>query len=150
MASRILHRLRHALTGEGQDGGALAGCGSEAEDFPESSELDDDLEGLSTRLSGTLSFTSNEEEEEEEDGEEDEEEEEDGDEEEDGGGPVAARKGPERLGAPEDGVWNLFIYLFTVFISRPSFSPRRGHIYGKHSMPTDKQHSVLDRHRGIF
>nr|XP_003230255.1 PREDICTED: sorting nexin-21-like isoform X2 [Anolis carolinensis]XP_008122801.1 PREDICTED: sorting nexin-21-like isoform X2 [Anolis carolinensis]XP_008122802.1 PREDICTED: sorting nexin-21-like isoform X2 [Anolis carolinensis]XP_008122803.1 PREDICTED: sorting nexin-21-like isoform X2 [Anolis carolinensis]XP_008122804.1 PREDICTED: sorting nexin-21-like isoform X2 [Anolis carolinensis]XP_008122805.1 PREDICTED: sorting nexin-21-like isoform X2 [Anolis carolinensis] len=103
MASRILHRLRHALTGEGQDGGALAGCGSEAEDFPESSELDDDLEGLSTRLSGTLSFTSNEEEEEEEDGEEDEEEEEDGDEEEDGGGPVAARKGPERLGAPEDG-----------------------------------------------
>ncbi|XP_062835334.1 sorting nexin-21 isoform X2 [Anolis carolinensis] len=104
MASRILHRLRHALTGEGQDGGALAGCGSEAEDFPESSELEDDLEGLSTRLSGTLSFTSNEEEEEEEeDGEEDEEEEEDGDEEEDGGGPVAARKGPERLGAPEDG-----------------------------------------------
>ncbi|NXH70636.1 SNX21 protein, partial [Hydrobates tethys] len=40
--------------------------GSEAEDFPESSELEDDTEGLSTRLSGTLSFTSHEEEEEEE------------------------------------------------------------------------------------
>ncbi|XP_010225064.1 PREDICTED: sorting nexin-21-like, partial [Tinamus guttatus] len=30
---------------------------AEAEDFPESSELEDDTEGLSTRLSGTLSFT---------------------------------------------------------------------------------------------
>ncbi|XP_033009806.1 sorting nexin-21 isoform X1 [Lacerta agilis] len=68
MASRILHRLRHALTGEGERDG-LAGCSSEAEEFPESSELEDDTEGLSTRLSGTLSFTSNDEEEE---GEEDE------------------------------------------------------------------------------
>ncbi|KAJ6655573.1 hypothetical protein lerEdw1_005044 [Lerista edwardsae] len=60
MASRLLHRLRHTLTGEvGQEG--LAGCSPETEDFPESSELEDDTEGLSTRLSGTLSFTSNEE-----------------------------------------------------------------------------------------
>ncbi|XP_061486720.1 sorting nexin-21 isoform X2 [Rhineura floridana] len=66
MASRILHRLRHVLAGEGERDG-LAGCSSEAEEFPESSELEDDTEGLSTRLSGTLSFTSNEEEEEEED-----------------------------------------------------------------------------------
>ncbi|ETE56054.1 Sorting nexin-21, partial [Ophiophagus hannah] len=36
-----------------------------AEDCPESSELEDDTEGLATRLSGTLSFSSNEEEEEE-------------------------------------------------------------------------------------
>uniref|UniRef100_A0A803YMK3 Uncharacterized protein n=1 Tax=Meleagris gallopavo TaxID=9103 RepID=A0A803YMK3_MELGA len=45
--------------------------GVEAEDCPESSELEDDTEGLSTRLSGTLSFSGheeNEEEEEEEDG----------------------------------------------------------------------------------
>nr|XP_021139462.1 sorting nexin-21 [Columba livia] len=41
-------------------------------DCPESSELEDDTEGLSTRLSGTLSFTSLEEEEEEEEEEEDE------------------------------------------------------------------------------
>lgn len=69
MAARILHRLRHALAGEG--GREERACGgSEAEDFPESSELEDDTEGLSTRLSGTLSFTSHEE--------EDEEEEEDG------------------------------------------------------------------------
>lgn len=65
MAARILHRLRHALAGEG--GREERACGgSEAEDFPESSELEDDTEGLSTRLSGTLSFTSHEEEEEEE------------------------------------------------------------------------------------
>ncbi|XP_054837206.1 sorting nexin-21 isoform X2 [Eublepharis macularius] len=63
MASRILHRLRHALAGEGEREG-LPDCGSEAEEFPESSELeDDDTEGLSTRLSGTLSFTSNDEDE---------------------------------------------------------------------------------------
>ncbi|KAL8179796.1 UNVERIFIED_CONTAM: hypothetical protein K2H54_072920 [Gekko kuhli] len=64
MASRILHRLRHALTREGEQEG-LPACGSEAEEFPESSELEDDTEGLSTRLSGTLSFTSNYEEDEE-------------------------------------------------------------------------------------
>ncbi|XP_054247885.1 sorting nexin-21 [Indicator indicator] len=73
MAARILHRLRHALSGEGsREQQAHGGC--EAEDFPESSELEDDTEGLSTRLSGTLSFTSQEEEEEEEEGEEEEEE----------------------------------------------------------------------------
>ncbi|XP_066479906.1 sorting nexin-21 [Tiliqua scincoides] len=60
MASHLLHRLRHALTGEGDQEG-LAGCSLEVDDFPESSELEDDTEGLSTRLSGTLSFTSNEE-----------------------------------------------------------------------------------------
>ncbi|XP_042318528.1 sorting nexin-21 isoform X2 [Sceloporus undulatus] len=80
MASRILHRLRHALTGEGEQDG-LAGCSLEAEEFPESSELEDDTEGLSTRLSGTLSFTSNDKEEEE--GEEEEEE---------GGTPTVARQ----------------------------------------------------------
>ncbi|KAM6319214.1 LOW QUALITY PROTEIN: sorting nexin-21 [Podargus strigoides] len=65
MAARILHRLRHALSGEsGREEPGHGGC--EAEDCPESSELEDDTEGLSTRLSGTLSFTSQEEEEEEE------------------------------------------------------------------------------------
>ncbi|XP_063260598.1 sorting nexin-21 isoform X2 [Prinia subflava] len=65
MAARILHRLRHALAGEGGRE-EPAGGGGEAEDCPESSELEDDTEGLSTRLSGTLSFTSHEDEEEEE------------------------------------------------------------------------------------
>ncbi|NXW62140.1 SNX21 protein, partial [Eurystomus gularis] len=69
MAARILHRLRHALAGEGVREERAHG-GSEAEEFPESSELEDDTEGLSTRLSGTLSFTSHDEEEEEEDEEE--------------------------------------------------------------------------------
>lgn len=69
MAARILHRLRHALAGEGGREERVHG-GSEAEDFPESSELEDDTEGLSTRLSGTLSFTSHEEEEDEENEEE--------------------------------------------------------------------------------
>ncbi|XP_051489315.1 sorting nexin-21 isoform X3 [Apus apus] len=64
MAARILHRLRHALAGEGGREEREHG-GSEAEDCPESSELEDDTEGLSTRLSGTLSFTSHEEEEDE-------------------------------------------------------------------------------------
>uniref|UniRef100_A0A8C3BN36 Sorting nexin family member 21 n=1 Tax=Cairina moschata TaxID=8855 RepID=A0A8C3BN36_CAIMO len=68
MAARILHRLRHAL---GAEGGReeRARDGGEAEDCPESSELEDDTEGLSTRLSGTLSFASHED----EDGDEDEE-----------------------------------------------------------------------------
>ncbi|NWZ82651.1 SNX21 protein, partial [Poecile atricapillus] len=66
-AARILHRLRHALAGEGGRE-EPAGGGGEAEDCPESSELEDDTEGLSTRLSGTLSFTSHEDEEEEEEG----------------------------------------------------------------------------------
>ncbi|NXC75612.1 SNX21 protein, partial [Anhinga anhinga] len=69
MAAHILHRLRHALAGEGSREERARG-GSEAEDFPESSELEDDTEGLSTRLSGTLSFTSHEEEEDEEEEEE--------------------------------------------------------------------------------
>uniref|UniRef100_A0A5F8GT84 Sorting nexin family member 21 n=1 Tax=Monodelphis domestica TaxID=13616 RepID=A0A5F8GT84_MONDO len=68
MASRLLHRLRHALTGEGSGEPTPS---AEAEEFPESSELEeDDTEGLSTRLSGTLSFTSTEDEEEEEEDEE--------------------------------------------------------------------------------
>lgn len=63
MASRLLLRLRHALASEGP---AEAAAGPEAEQFPESSELeDDDAEGLSSRLSGTLSFTSAEDEEDE-------------------------------------------------------------------------------------
>ncbi|XP_067410029.1 sorting nexin-21 isoform X2 [Emydura macquarii macquarii] len=60
MASRLLHRLRHALAGE-----AAGAEGPEVEEFPESSELEDDTEGLSTRLSGTLSFSNEEEEDEE-------------------------------------------------------------------------------------
>lgn len=65
MASRLLYRLRHALAG---DGPGEAAAGPEAEQFPESSELeDDDAEGLSSRLSGTLSFTSAEDEDEEDD-----------------------------------------------------------------------------------
>lgn len=63
MASRLLLRLRHALASEGP---AEAAAGPEAEQFPESSELeDDDAEGLSSRLSGTLSFTSAEDDEDE-------------------------------------------------------------------------------------
>lgn len=75
MAARILHRLRHAL---GADGNREERThdGAETEDCPESSELEDDTEGLSTRLSGTLSFSGHEEDEDEE-----EEEEEDGGEE---------------------------------------------------------------------
>nr|XP_023406062.1 sorting nexin-21 isoform X3 [Loxodonta africana] len=65
MASRLLHRLRHALA---SDGPREAAAGPEAEQFPESSELeDDDAEGLSSRLSGTLSFTSAEDDEDEDD-----------------------------------------------------------------------------------
>lgn len=70
MASRLLLRLRHALASEGP---AEAASGPEAEQFPESSELeDDDAEGLSSRLSGTLSFTSAEDDEDDEDEEDDE------------------------------------------------------------------------------
>uniref|UniRef100_A0A670ZSM5 Sorting nexin family member 21 n=1 Tax=Pseudonaja textilis TaxID=8673 RepID=A0A670ZSM5_PSETE len=65
MASRLLHRLRHALAPGGEAEGPAGGCAG-PEDCPESSELEDDTEGLATRLSGTLSFSSNEEEEEEE------------------------------------------------------------------------------------
>ena len=65
MASRLLHRLRHALAGDGP-GEAVAA--TEGEQFPESSELeDDDAEGLSSRLSGTLSFNSAEDEDDEDD-----------------------------------------------------------------------------------
>ncbi|XP_037668228.1 sorting nexin-21 isoform X2 [Choloepus didactylus] len=72
MASRFLHRLRHALAGDGR---GEAAADPEAEQFPESSELeDDDAEGLSSRLSGTLSFTSAED---DDDDDEDDEEEED-------------------------------------------------------------------------
>ncbi|XP_063028391.1 sorting nexin-21 isoform X2 [Melospiza melodia melodia] len=94
MAARILHRLRHALAGEaGRE--EPAGGGGEAEDCPESSELEDDTEGLSTRLSGTLSFTSHEDEE--------EEEEEEGD-----GASEELEEPPQAPGAAagtEDGEW---------------------------------------------
>ncbi|XP_068768358.1 sorting nexin-21 isoform X3 [Struthio camelus] len=95
MAARILHRLRHALAGEGAREEPARG-GTEAEDFPESSELEDDTEGLSTRLSGTLSFTSHEDEEEEE-----EEEEEDGAGEELG----ELLEPPGEAAGAEDGEW---------------------------------------------
>lgn len=73
MASRLLHRLRHALASDGPGEAAAAAAGPEAEQFPESSELeDDDAEGLSSRLSGTLSFTSAEDDPEDEDEEDDE------------------------------------------------------------------------------
>lgn len=65
MASRLLHRLRHALA---SDNPGEVAAGPETEQFPESSELeDDDAEGLSSRLSGTLSFTSAEDDEDDED-----------------------------------------------------------------------------------
>ncbi|XP_078227894.1 sorting nexin-21 isoform X3 [Callithrix jacchus] len=71
MASRLLYRLRHAFAGDSP--GEAAAARPEAEQFPESSELeDDDAEGLSSRLSGTLSFTSAEDDEDDED-EDDEE-----------------------------------------------------------------------------
>lgn len=89
MAARILHRLRHALAGEGGRE-ERAERGPEAEDCPESSELEDDTEGLSTRLSGTLSFTGPEEEDDEEDEEEEAEEREHGAGEELGEAPPAA------------------------------------------------------------
>ncbi|NXD16229.1 SNX21 protein, partial [Nothocercus nigrocapillus] len=74
MAARILHRLRHALAGDGAREEAAQGP-AEAEDCPESSELEDDTEGLSTRLSGTLSFSGHEEQgdgDDDEDGEDEE------------------------------------------------------------------------------
>ncbi|XP_020821268.1 sorting nexin-21 isoform X3 [Phascolarctos cinereus] len=97
MASRLLHRLRHALALTGEGPGEPA-QGLEAEEFPESSELEeDDTEGLSTRLSGTLSFTSTE------DDEEEEEEEENGDPL--GSGAALGRrlKNPGEDGSGEDG-----------------------------------------------
>ncbi|XP_048819299.1 sorting nexin-21 isoform X5 [Lagopus muta] len=90
MAARILHRLRHALGAEGARE-ERTHDGVEAEDCPESSELEDDTEGLSTRLSGTLSFSGHEEDEEEE------EEEEDGG----GGGGEELQAGD----AAQDGEW---------------------------------------------
>ncbi|XP_036389671.1 sorting nexin-21 [Megalops cyprinoides] len=52
MASKLLDRLRRTLFKEGAVPAQLGG----AEDFPESSELEDDTECVSARLSGTLSF----------------------------------------------------------------------------------------------
>ncbi|XP_078092517.1 sorting nexin-21 [Mustelus asterias] len=49
MASKILHRLRKTVR-------KVNATEEAVEDFPERSELDDDTEGLSARLSGTLSF----------------------------------------------------------------------------------------------
>lgn len=73
MASRLLHRLRHVLAGDGPGGETAAG--PEAEQFPESSELeDDDAEGLSSRLSGTLSFTSAEDDDDNDDDQDEDEE----------------------------------------------------------------------------
>ncbi|XP_061114153.1 sorting nexin-21 [Conger conger] len=52
MASKLLDRLRRTLF---KEGATLPGLGG-AEEFPESSELEDDTECVSARLSGTLSF----------------------------------------------------------------------------------------------
>ncbi|KAJ8369462.1 hypothetical protein SKAU_G00094900 [Synaphobranchus kaupii] len=52
MASKLLDRLRRTLFKEGAASAELGG----AEEFPESSELEDDTECVSARLSGTLSF----------------------------------------------------------------------------------------------
>ncbi|KAG9337488.1 hypothetical protein JZ751_028679 [Albula glossodonta] len=52
MASKLLDRLRRTLFKEGAVSAEL-GC---TEEFPESSELEDDTECVSARLSGTLSF----------------------------------------------------------------------------------------------
>ncbi|XP_048205471.1 sorting nexin-21 isoform X4 [Perognathus longimembris pacificus] len=86
MASRLLHRLRHALASDGPGEAAAAAAAAvapEAEPFPESSELeDDDAEGLSSRLSGTLSFTSAED------------DDEDSGEDDDGGGGEASPDSP--------------------------------------------------------
>ncbi|XP_042197818.1 sorting nexin-21 isoform X1 [Callorhinchus milii] len=49
MASKILHRFRRKVRKENV-------TEETAQDFPEGSELEDDTEGLSSRLSGTLSF----------------------------------------------------------------------------------------------
>ncbi|XP_028667669.1 sorting nexin-21 isoform X1 [Erpetoichthys calabaricus] len=53
MASKLLHKIRHSLFKEETPQTDLSAA---AEDCPEISELDDDTEGLSSRLSGTLSF----------------------------------------------------------------------------------------------
>lgn len=65
MASKLLHRLRRTLLREV----TLQPQLGSAEDFPESSELDDDTEGLSSRFSGTLSFEGEQEPESEDPGE---------------------------------------------------------------------------------
>ncbi|XP_067856745.1 sorting nexin-21 [Heptranchias perlo] len=49
MASKILHRFRRKV-------GKHSATEETVEDFPEGSELDDDTEGVSARLAGTLSF----------------------------------------------------------------------------------------------
>ncbi|MBN3309082.1 sorting nexin-21 [Amia ocellicauda] len=52
MASKLLDRLKRTLFKDGVATAELSGT----EDFPESSELDDDTDCISSRLSGTLSF----------------------------------------------------------------------------------------------
>lgn len=52
MASKLLDRLRRTLFKEG----AIPADLESNEDFPESSELEDDTEYVSARLGGTLSF----------------------------------------------------------------------------------------------
>ncbi|XP_043946155.1 sorting nexin-21-like [Protopterus annectens] len=55
MASKILHRIRRTIVKEGNEEGTQQ---EKTEEFPEISELVDDMEGLSTHLSGKLSFGS--------------------------------------------------------------------------------------------
>lgn len=52
MASKLLDRLRRTLFKEGE----LQVDMDDTDDFPESSELEDDTDNVSSRLSGTLCF----------------------------------------------------------------------------------------------
>ncbi|XP_030069476.1 sorting nexin-21 isoform X2 [Microcaecilia unicolor] len=70
MASKILHRIRHTIVKKDLREREAEELDVDAvEEFPETSELVDDADGLSTHLGGTLSFTSDGDE--EEDAEED-------------------------------------------------------------------------------
>lgn len=52
MATKLLDRLRRSLFKEGE----LQVDTDDTDDFPESSELEDDTDNISARLSGTLCF----------------------------------------------------------------------------------------------
>ncbi|XP_069507328.1 sorting nexin-21 isoform X2 [Ambystoma mexicanum] len=66
MASKILHRLRRTITRQEKEDGKVDTAGLDADvldECPESRDLVDDTDGLSMRLSGTLSFNSDHEDE---------------------------------------------------------------------------------------
>ncbi|XP_036448188.1 sorting nexin-21 [Colossoma macropomum] len=56
MASKLLDRLRRTLFKEGEHPADADGDADGTDDFPESSELEDDTDYVSARLGGTLSF----------------------------------------------------------------------------------------------